>query len=140
MFNSRYPGPRRVWKGGSEQQFLTPLWRASGRSRRSVGSAGSGGEFPKTCFGTTLHHFWLLFRSWSEGRARPDPDPDPDLWRSSESPWGSSGKVWMSFGRTLGGSLYRQTPDPPPRRPASNHEQLAWSWARSCPVGHSSIK
>ncbi len=28
MFNSRHPGPRRVWKGGPEQQFLTPLWRA----------------------------------------------------------------------------------------------------------------
>ena len=24
MFNSRHPGPRRVWKGGSEQQLMTP--------------------------------------------------------------------------------------------------------------------
>ncbi len=24
MFNSRHPGPRRVWKGGPEQQLLTP--------------------------------------------------------------------------------------------------------------------
>ncbi len=23
-FNSRHPGPRRVWKGGSEQQLMTP--------------------------------------------------------------------------------------------------------------------
>ena len=25
MFNTRNPGPLRVWKGGSEQQFLTPF-------------------------------------------------------------------------------------------------------------------
>ena len=25
MFNLRHPGPRRVWDGGSEPQFLTPL-------------------------------------------------------------------------------------------------------------------
>ena len=24
-FNSRHPGPRRVWKGGSEEQLLPPL-------------------------------------------------------------------------------------------------------------------
>ena len=27
MFNSRHPGPRRVWKGGSEPQFTTSLCR-----------------------------------------------------------------------------------------------------------------
>ena len=26
MFNYRHPGPRRVWKVGSEQHLLTPLW------------------------------------------------------------------------------------------------------------------
>ncbi len=53
MFNSRHPGPRRVWKGGSELRYDTVL----------PGSAGSGeseGEFQMACFGTTLHHFRLL--------------------------------------------------------------------------------
>ena len=28
LFNSRHPDPWRVWKGGSEQHLLTPLWLA----------------------------------------------------------------------------------------------------------------
>ena len=28
MLNYRHPGPRRVWKGGSEQHLLTPFWLA----------------------------------------------------------------------------------------------------------------
>ena len=39
-FNSRHPGPRRAWKGGSEPQFMGPIRRIR----------GIRGRVPKWCF------------------------------------------------------------------------------------------
>ena len=115
MFNSRHPGPRRAWKGGSEQQSMTPLPRHPSRV--------------PNCAKTTCFY----------GQSEPSTSPKPPWPKSSpeealggpRGAWGGSGgalgELWEALGEPVGGSggalgelweaLYRKTPDQPHKRP-----------------------
>ncbi len=83
-FNSRHPGPRRAWKGGSEQQWMTPLRRHPAASVASATSSKS-------------HILYMCFISQNgpvrSGGALGEPW---EVWVSSGRLWRSSGRPWES--------------------------------------------
>ncbi len=134
MFNSRHPGPSARVEGRVRAAVDDTVLPGSAGSAGSGGKAGESQwlvfEQRSTTFGylagprtaqkhvleqlsITFSYKCLfgsntpLFATFRVLRRRPSP----------ASPRGSSGKVWRSSGRALGGSLYRQTPDKPPQRP-----------------------
>ena len=83
--NYRHPGPRRAWKGGSEQQLVTPF---PVDPLESSGSAGSG-ACPKV--GARLHQT-LVLQEWSRLLRT---QALGEAWEALGEFWERFGKVWV---------------------------------------------
>ena len=83
--NSRHPGPRRAWKGGSESRLLTPDPVDPSDSAGSA-SVSQSGRSPRR--NTTF----LKKSRLVETKALGEP------WEALGELWGSFGRVWGSFG------------------------------------------
>ena len=83
MFNYRHPDPRRVWKVGSEQQWMTPL--------------------PLDLVDCRMNSERLDFvRRRGTREYLTPPGAAPGSSGGSGQPWVSSGRPWASFGRVWG--------------------------------------
>ena len=120
-FNSRHPGPRRAWKGGSEQQLMTP----DPRDPQDLLAAPD--EFQIVQKPHVLSVKADLDPPLNPPKARHSSGrPWENLWERLEELWesfgrsgsvlGGSGRALGGPGRALGGSIYTKTPDQPPQR------------------------
>ena len=93
MFNYRHPGPRRVWKVGSEPHSLTP---DPGIAPETAGDRRMNSKSRILCV------FYQSRRTLTPPLTPPEPPPKRGIARGG--PGRACGRVWRSFGRALEGS------------------------------------
>ncbi len=120
--NSRHPGPRRVWKVGSQQRCLAQFRGNLRDPRRSAGSADKilvfPGRFPSSLLTFSLTSRKSGFLTWGQTRARATFHFSfflgslwglwAPFWSSLGCLWGLLGVLWAASGalwRPLGATL-----------------------------------